>query len=65
MSNPVFHLPHQTSELSIRLLRFSLHSDCENKGVSPKNYAHRARVIRQQTALLSRQLARRTKEHSN
>jgi hypothetical protein len=58
MSNPIFHLPDEPSDLGIRLLTLNLRSDCENKGVSAKNYAHRARVIRQQTELLARQLAR-------
>jgi hypothetical protein len=58
MSIPTFHLPDEPSDLSIRLLTHTLRSDCENKGVSSKNYAHRARVIRQQTELLARQLAR-------
>jgi len=54
MSNPPFHLPDEPSDLSVRVLILSLRSDCENKGVSPKNYAHRSRVIRQQTELLTR-----------
>jgi hypothetical protein len=64
MSDP-FHLPHEPSELSIGLLTLSLRSDCENKGVSPKNHAHRARVIRQQTALLAPRLTQHSKENSN
>jgi hypothetical protein len=58
MSNSIFHLPDEPSDLSVRLLTLNLRSDCENKGVSAKNYAHRARVIRQQTELLARQLTR-------
>jgi cold shock CspA family protein len=54
MSNPPFHLPDEPSDLSLRVLTLSLRSDCEKKGVSPKNYAHRSRVIRQQTELLAR-----------
>ena len=47
-------IPEEPSELSIRLLTARLRSDSENKGVSSKNYAHRLRVIRQQTELLAR-----------
>jgi len=54
MSNPPFHLPDEPSHSSVRVLILSLRSDCENKGMSPKNYAHRSRVIRQQTELLAR-----------
>lgn len=57
MSNPTFGKPGEPSELSLRLLTLRLRADCENKGVSPKNYAHRARVIRQQTELLVRRNA--------
>ena len=53
MSNPPFHLPDEPSDLSVRLLILSLRSDCEKKGVSSKNYAHRSRVIRQQIDLLA------------
>jgi len=53
MSNPTFHLPDEPSELSLRSLTRSLNDDCVMKGVSPKNYAHRSRVIRQQTKLLA------------
>ena len=53
MSNPLFALPDEPTELSIRLLALRLSSDSEKKGVTPKNYAHRARVIRQQRALLA------------
>jgi len=53
MSNPPFHLLDEPSDLSVRLLILNLRSDCENKGVSSKNYAHRSRVIRQQTDLLA------------
>jgi hypothetical protein len=54
MSNPIFHLPDTPSDESIRLLTLNLQSDSESKGVSAKNYAHRSRVIRQQTELLAR-----------
>ena len=54
MSNRALQLRDEPSESSISLLNESLRSDCENKGVSAKNYAHRSRVIRQQTELLAR-----------
>lgn len=54
MSNPPFHLPDEPSDSSVRVLILNLRSDYEKKGVSPKNYAHRSRVIRQQTELLAR-----------
>jgi len=53
MSYPNF-APEEPSELSILRLILSLRSDCENKGVSPKNQAHRSRVIRQQIELFAR-----------
>jgi hypothetical protein len=54
MSKPIFHLPDAPSNESICLLTRNLRSDSETKGVSAKNYAHRSRVIRQQTELLAR-----------
>lgn len=54
MSNPNFSKSDEPSDLSIRLLTLNLRSDCENRGVSAKNYAHRSRVIRQQTELFAR-----------
>lgn len=62
MSDPSFCTPEEPSDLSIRLLTLSLQSDCEKKGVSSKNYAHRARVIRQQTELLGRRKATTVEE---
>ena len=59
MSNPTFHLPDEPSALSIGLLIRSLKDDSSTKGVSPRNYAHRLRVIRQQTELLGRHSAQR------
>jgi len=56
MSSPAFHLLDEPSDVSVRLLIQNLLSDCENKGVNPKNYAHRSRVIRQQTERLARQV---------
>jgi len=41
------------------LLIRSLKDDSSTKGVSPRNYAHRLRVIRQQTELLARHSAQR------
>ena len=63
MFNPTFQLPGEPSQLSVRLLTLSLRSDCENKGVSAKNYAHRSRVIRQQTELLARKPADDADKH--
>jgi len=57
VSNPAFHLPDEPSELSLRLLVCRLRDDSARRGVSPRNYAHRLRVIRQQTELLARQSA--------
>ena len=39
---------------SVSLLIRSLQTDSATRGVSPANYAHRSRVIRQQAALLPR-----------
>ena len=52
-----FHLSDKPNELSVSLLIRSLKTDSATRGVSPRNHAHRSRVIRQQTELLSRQLA--------
>lgn len=54
MSNRALQLPDEPNDSSIRLLVESLRFDCENKGVSAKNYAHRSRVIRQQAQVLAR-----------
>jgi len=54
MSEP-FHLPDEPSTLSVDLLVRRLRGDSTKKEISPKNYAHRLRVIRQQTELLARQ----------
>jgi len=62
VSGPAFHLPDEPSELSLRLLVRSLRDDSAKKGISPKTYAHRLRVIRQQTELLARQSARHAEE---
>jgi len=57
MSAHPFHLTEEPTELSVSLLARSLRIDSATKGVSPKNYAHRSRVIRQQTELLARKMA--------
>ena len=57
MSAQPFHLTEEPTELSVSLLARSLRIDSATKGVSPKNYAHRSRVIRQQTQLLARKMA--------
>ena len=57
MSAQPFHLTEEPTELSVSLLARSLRIDSATKGVSPKNYAHRSRVIRQQTELLARKMA--------
>ena len=54
MLKPTLSKPDGPSVASVALLAQSLRSDCANKGVSTRNYAHRARVIRQQTELLNR-----------
>jgi hypothetical protein len=61
MSNSNFQIADRPSELSLRILKRSLNDDFAGKGESPKNYAHRARVIRQQTELLARQAERDSK----
>ena len=55
MSEPSFHLPDWPSETSVSILVRRLRDDAAKKEISPKNYAHRLRVIRQQTELLGRQ----------
>ena len=54
MSSQPTHLAEEPTELSISLLVRSLKRDSATKGVSPRNYAHRSRVIRQQKDLLAR-----------
>lgn len=58
------HLTNEPSELSVSLLTRSLQADSATKGVSSKNYAHRSRVIRQQTQLLALNTARDADEKS-
>ena len=57
MSEQPFHLTDEPSEVSVSLLIHSLKTDSAARGVSPKIYAHRSRVIRQQTELLTLQVA--------
>ena len=47
-----FHLPDEPTAATIGALLQSLRDD---KGVSPRNYAHRLRVIRQQELLLAKE----------
>lgn len=54
MQERSFHLTDEPTELSISLLSRSLETDSVMRGVSPQNYAHRSRVIRQQTELLAK-----------
>jgi len=55
MSEPSFHLSDEPSESGLGALVRRLRDDSAKKEISPKNYAHRLRVIRQQTELLARQ----------
>lgn len=57
MPEPSFQISDEPTELSISLLVGSLKADSATKAVNPKNYAHRARVIRQQTELLAKKVA--------
>ena len=57
MSEQPFHLTDEPSEVSVSLLIRSLKTDSAARGVSPKIYAHRSRVIRQQTELLTLKVA--------
>jgi hypothetical protein len=52
-----FQLLDEPSAASVSLLIRRLQNDSTTKGVSPKNYAHRSRVIRQQTERLALQVA--------
>lgn len=47
------HLPDEPTEATVSSLVQSLRDDSARKGVSPRNYAHRLRVIRQQNVLLA------------
>ena len=57
MSKQPFQLSDEPSEVSVSLLIRSLRTDSATSGVSPKVYAHRSRVIRQQTEILALKLA--------
>ena len=57
MSEQPFHLTDEPSEVSESLLIRSLKTDSAARGVSPKIYAHRSRVIRQQRELLTLKVA--------
>lgn len=57
MPEQPFHPSDEPTELSISLLVRSLETDSTTRGVSSKNYAHRSRVIRQQTELLAKKAA--------
>jgi len=64
MSEQPFRLLDEPSELSVAFLVRSLRDDSTTKGVSPKNHAHRSRVIRQQTKLLALRVAHDADENS-
>lgn len=49
----VSHLADKPTELSVNSLIARLKSDLATRGLSPKNHAHRLRVIRQQAELLA------------
>ena len=57
MPEQAFHLTDEPSEVSVSLLIRSLKTDSATRGVSPKIYAHRLRVIRQQTEILTLKVA--------
>ena len=48
-----FHLADEPTSATVDLLVGSLQSDHLSRAVSPKNHAHRVRVIRQQSILLA------------
>ncbi|GAA4747830.1 hypothetical protein GCM10023264_12060 [Sphingomonas daechungensis] len=57
-----FHIIDEPSDASVGLLVRNLQSDSANKGLSPRTYAHRARVIRQQREALRLKVASDTGE---
>ena len=59
MSEHSFHLSDEPSESRLAALVRRLRDDSAKKEISPKNYAHRLRVIRQQRELLACQSRRR------
>ena len=64
MSENNFHLSDEPSEQGVNSLVRSLNADLATVGVSPKNHAHRSRVIRQQAELLARNSAGEADEQS-
>ena len=56
MSQQSFHVTEEPTDLSVRSLIRSLRIDSATKQVSAKSYAHRSRVIRQQTELVARKM---------
>ena len=64
MSKQPFQLSDEPSEVSVSLLIRSLRTDSATSEVSPKVYAHRSRVIRQQTEILALKLAADADEKS-
>ena len=64
MSQNAFHLPDEPTELSVDSLVRSLRADLATRGLSPRNHAHRLRVIRQQVELLARNTAANADEVS-
>ena len=64
MSEQPFHLTDEPSEISVGLLIRSLRTDSATRGVSPKIHAHRSRVIRQQTEILTLRMATDAHEKS-
>jgi hypothetical protein len=56
MPEPSFQSPAEQSQSDLDALVRRLRDDSAKKEISPKNYAHRLRVIRQQTKLLAHQL---------
>jgi hypothetical protein len=49
-----FDLPDEPTAATISALVQSLRDDSARRGVSPRNYSHRLRVIRQQKLLLAK-----------
>ena len=60
----VSHPSDNPTELSVNSLIARLKSDLATRGLSPKNHAHRSRVIRQQAELLARNSAAEADEQS-
>ena len=57
MAKKPSRLTDEPTEGSVGLLIRSLKTDSATRGVSPRNYAHRSRVIRQQTEILTLRMA--------